>query len=165
MAKLGKAVEEVGDGCAELVFGAVESGVDNLLARALSKALHQVSVGRIREQKHLANGLVGRPCPQLLDFVVAGIVAHDVDACLVGVGSEQLLVQAPRALGIDAAGLIEQHLRGLVSVEGRIQIDPLAAVDGEQRALSRVNALKSSQMLFQGLGPLRCWQDLSVHAK
>ena len=130
--KLRKSVKEVEDGRAELAFGAVKSGVDNLLAQVLPEALHQVQVGRIRGQKYLANGLVGQPSPQLLVFVVPGIVADDVDTGLVGVGREQLLVQAFRALGVDAAGLIEQRLRGVVRVEGRVEVDPLAAADGEQ---------------------------------
>jgi len=44
-------------------------------------------------------------------------------------------------LGVDAAGFIEQHLRGLLSVEGRVQIDPLAATDGEQGAFLAQGAL------------------------
>ena len=71
-----------------------------------------------------------QPSPQFLVFIVAGIAAHDVDANFVGMGSEQLLVQALRTLGVDAAGLIEQHLGRLVSVEGRVQVYPLAAADG-----------------------------------
>ena len=133
--KLGEPGKEVKHGRAKLSLGAVKSGVDNLLAQVFPEALDQVQVGRIRRQKHLANGLVGQPSPRLFVFVVAGIVADDVDTVFIGVGRKQLLVQALRALGADAAGLIEQHLRGLVSVERRVEVNPLAAADGEQGAL------------------------------
>ena len=47
-AKPGKLVEEVEDGRAELAFGAMAGGGDNLLAQVLPEALHPVEVGRIR---------------------------------------------------------------------------------------------------------------------
>jgi hypothetical protein len=59
LAKLGKSVEEVEDGRAELALGTVEGGVNNLLAQVFPEALNQVQVGRIWGQKHLANRLVG----------------------------------------------------------------------------------------------------------
>jgi hypothetical protein len=86
--KLGEPVKKVQDSGAKLALGAVEAGVDNLLAQVFPEALKQVQIGRIGQQKHLADGLVGQPRPQGLVFVVASIVANDVNAGLTGVGGQ-----------------------------------------------------------------------------
>lgn len=99
MARPGKSVEEGEDGRAELVSGALPGGADNLLTRVFPEVLSQVKVGRVRGQKHLTGGLVGQPDPWLLIFAVRSLIAHDVDAGSVRMGSQQLLVQAPPARG------------------------------------------------------------------
>ena len=42
--KLRKSVKKIENGREELIFGAVEGGVDNLLAQILSETLHQVQI-------------------------------------------------------------------------------------------------------------------------
>ena len=95
-AKPGKSVEEVEDGCAELTFGAVAGGGDNLLAQVLPAALYPVQIERIRGQKHVAHWRIDQPSPQFLVFVVADGVAL---APLAAINDEQgplLAHSAPR---------------------------------------------------------------------
>ena len=63
MPKLREPVREVEHGGAKLAFGAIERGVDNLLAQIFPEAFNQVQIGRIGRQEHLANGLIGQPGP------------------------------------------------------------------------------------------------------
>ena len=85
MPKLGEPVEEVEHSSSKLAFGAVEGGVNDLLAQVFPEALNQVQIRRVRRQKHLADGFIRQPLPQVFVLVVAGVVADDVNARLVGV--------------------------------------------------------------------------------
>lgn len=130
MAKLGESVEKVEDGRFRLALGAIEGGVDDFLAQELPQVLNQVQAGRIRGQKDLHEAFIHQPSRENLVIVVAGVVADDVNRPL-RVGGEQLLVQPRGALRVDTAGFVQVHLGGAVGVEGRVEVDLLAATDGE----------------------------------
>ena len=62
-----------------MALGAVEGGVNNLLAQVLPEAFNQVQVGRIGGQKHLINRLIGQPGPQFLVFVYSSRIALRIE--------------------------------------------------------------------------------------
>ena len=83
----------------------------------------------------MVNGLISQLSPQFLVFVVVGIVADDVDTSFTGVDGQQLCTNA---LSVDAAILLEQYLRGLVSVVDRVQISLLTVSTGPAAHQARV---------------------------
>ena len=102
----------------------------------------------------MVNGLISQLSPQFLVFVVVGIVADDVDTSFTGVDGQQLCTNA---LSVDAAILLEQYLRGLVSVVDRVQISPLATADGEHGARGAPSA--GAARVVGGVGRVGVIQD------